>query len=60
MANIKLKFVPAEKFKATMQLRWVERRNIYGRMVNYQKVLQQLWLGTAGTKQWRDVPFENE
>lgn len=43
---------PAESFSITMGFRWFSPRFNLG----YDKVLQQLWLGTNGTERWVDVP----
>jgi len=42
-----------ETFTPTMELRFLETR---GRLeFDYDRVLQQLWKGSKGTEDWRDV-----
>ena len=51
-------FQVTEYWKPTSILRWEKHYTSIDR-VNYDKVLQQMWQGSLGTQEWRDVPEED-
>lgn len=47
-----------EYWKPTSVLRW-RKEYTNNQMTSYDKVLQQMWQGSLGTQEWKDVPEED-
>lgn len=50
-----------ESWSLTTQLRWKQRLKQHGNGTAEDiTVLQQMWQGSMGTQEWKDVPTETE